>query len=233
MAGGARAHAFVADLEAPALDPADRHHLERVLRLRPGDEVTVSDGRGGWRPCRFGPALETVGPAVRDSRPSPGITIGFALVKGERPEWAVQKLTELGVDRIVPFTAARSVVRWDDDRAARRAERLRRVAREAAMQSRRSWRPEVEDVTEFAEVAGRRGAVLADLDGDAPRLTDGPVLVGPEGGWSPEELGLGLPRIVVGQHVLRAETAAVAVAAVLGALRSGLVRTSRPGRDPA
>ncbi len=203
------------------------------MRLRPGDEVTVSDGRGGWRLCRFGPALEAAGPVVRDPRPAPEITVAFAVVKGERPEWAVQKLTELGVDRIVPFASTRSVVRWDGDRATRQADRLRRVAREAAMQSRRRWLPEVEDVVEFAEVAGRAGAVLADPHGEHPWVPDGPVLVGPEGGWSPEELDVGLPRMVVGRHVLRAETAAVTVAAVLGALRAGLVCPSRSSPDPA
>jgi 16S rRNA (uracil1498-N3)-methyltransferase len=222
-AGMGRAHAFVADLDSPELDAADRHHLERALRLRPGDEITVSDGRGGWRTCRLGPALEPTGAIARDPRPSPEITVAFAPVKGERPEWAVQKLTELGVDRIVPFPAARSVVRWDGERAARQAERLRRVAREAAMQCRRTWLPDVEDVAGFHEVAGRPGAVLADREGGPPALPGGPVLVGPEGGWSPEELALDLPRMALGEHVLRAETAAVAVAALLGALRAGLV----------
>jgi 16S rRNA (uracil1498-N3)-methyltransferase len=221
--GSARAHAFVADLGAPELDPADRHHLERVLRLRPGDVITVSDGRGGWRTCGFGPALEPTAPVLRDPRPFPEIAVAFALVKGERPEWAVQKLTELGADRILPFAAARSVVRWDGERAVRQAERLRRVAREAAIQCRRTWLPEVEEVTGFDEVAGRPGAVLADRDGAAPSLPGGPVLVGPEGGWSAEELARDLPRMALGDHVLRAETAAVAVAAVLGALRAGLV----------
>jgi 16S rRNA (uracil1498-N3)-methyltransferase len=219
----ARAHAFVVDLDSPELDADDRHHLERVLRLRPGEEITVSDGRGGWRACRLGPALEPLGAVVAEPRPSPEITVAFALVKGERPEWAVQKLTELGVDRILPFAAARSVVRWDGEQAVRQAARLRRVAREAAMQCRRTWLPEVEEVTGFDEVAGRPGAVLADRDGAAPSLPGGPVLVGPEGGWSAEELARDLPRMALGDHVLRAETAAVAVAAVLGALRAGLV----------
>ena len=194
-----------------------------MLRLRPGDEITVSDGRGGWRTCRLGPALEPTGAVTRDERPAPEITVAFAPAKGERPEWAVQKLTELGVDRIVPFAADRSVVRWDGERAFRQAERLRRVVREAAMQCRRTWLPEVEEVAAFDEVAGRPGAVLADRDGGPPSLSPGPVLVGPEGGWSPEEVALDLPRMAFGDHVLRAETAAVAVAALLGALRSGLV----------
>ena len=230
----ARAHVFVADLGAPELDPSDRHHLERVLRLRPGEDVTVSDGQGGWRPCRFaaGATVEPVGPVVRDPRPAPELTVAFAVVKGERPEWAVQKLSELGVDRIVPFLSDRSVVRWDGDRAARQVERLRKVAREAAMQCRRTWLPAVEDVAEFEEVAGRPGAVLAERDGRGPWLPDGPVLVGPEGGWSDEERSRGLPRMAVGAHVLRAETAAVAVAALLGALRAGLVDepAARPPR---
>ncbi len=221
--GSARAHAFVADLSRPALDPHDRHHLERVLRLQPGDIVTVSDGVGGWRRCRFGPVLDPVDEVVNDTRPGPEVTVAFALVKGERPEWAVQKLTELGVDRIVAFTAARSVVRWDADKAAKAAERFRRVAREAAMQCRRTWLPVVGAPTDFAEVAGRPGAVLADPDGDPPWLASGPVLVGPEGGWATDEAALGLPRMRLGPHVLRSETAAVAAAVVLGALRAGLV----------
>jgi len=224
-----RAHAFVADLARPELDAGDRHHLERVLRLRAGDVVTVGDGAGGWRRCRFGPALEPVGDITVDARPGPEVTVAFALVKGERPEWAVQKLTELGVDRIVAFAAARSVVRWEADKATRATERLRRVAREAAMQCRRTWLPVVETPTTFTEVAGRPGAALTDEHGDPPWLAPGPVLVGPEGGWAPEELsvtgesGRPLPRMALGPHVLRSETAAVTAAALLGAIRSGTV----------
>ena len=213
----------MADLDRPTLGPDDRHHLERVLRLRPGEEVTVCDGRGAWRPCRMGPALAPVGPVERDPRPSPPVEVAFALVKGERPEWVVQKLTELGADRIVPFAAARSVVRWDADRAGRHVERLRRVAREAAGQCRRTWLPAVDEVATFDHVAAQPGAVLADQEGSPPWLPEGPVLVGPEGGWGDEELARGLPRMALGPHVLRAETAAVAVGALLAALRAGLV----------
>ena len=74
----------------------------------------------------------------------PGLTVAFAPTKGERPEWVVQKLTELGVDRIVPLISERSVVRWAGERGAGAVERLRRVAREAAAQSRRVWLPDVE-----------------------------------------------------------------------------------------
>jgi len=194
-----------------------------VLRLRPGNLLTVGDGVGGWRHCRFGPVLEPVDEIANIARPRPEVTVAFAVVKGERPEWAVQKLTELGVDRIIAFVSARSVVRWDAGKAGRAAERFRRVAREAAMQCRRTWLPVVEAPTSFADVADRPGAVLADLDGDPPWLPVGPVLVGPEGGWDPDEADRSLPRMNLGPHVLRSETAAVATGALLAALRAGTV----------
>jgi 16S rRNA (uracil1498-N3)-methyltransferase len=223
-AAASRAHVFVADLASPELAPADRQHLERVLRLRFGDEITVCDGSGRWRRCRFGPALEPGGPVEADPPPEPPIGVAFALTKGERPEWTVQKLTELGVDRIVPFTAARSIVRWTPERAAGHAERWRRVAREAASQCRRTWLPEVEDVQTLADLLKRPGAALAQPGGEPPTLAHPLVLVGPEGGWSDEELeaAAGLPRVGLGPHVLRAETAAVAAAALLSALRAGV-----------
>ncbi len=89
------------------------------------------------------------------------MTVAFSPVKGDRPEWAVQKLTELGVDRIVPLVAARSVVRWTGDRGAAVVERWRRVAREAAMQSRRAWLPAVEEAVAFGRAAAWPGAALA------------------------------------------------------------------------
>ena len=223
LTGGARAHVFVADVEAPELAPDDRHHLERVLRLRPGDELTVADGSGRWRRCRFGPALEADGDVEVEVPPAPAITLAFALTKGERPEWTVQKLTEVGVDRIVPFVSARSIVRWDEAKAERNAERLRRVAREAAMQSRRAFLPVVEDVAEFADVVTRTGAALAAPDGRPPDLARACLLVGPEGGWTDEELALAPVRVALGPTVLRAETAAVAGAVFLAGLRAGLV----------
>ena len=197
------------------LEPGDRHHLERVLRLRPGDEVVASDGAGRWRPCRFGDPLEADGPIEAVPEPAPRVTVGFALVKGERPEWAVQKLTEVGVDRIVPLVAERSVVRWSGDRAAKGLERLRRVAREAAMQSRRCWLPEVTAVTPVADLLGEPGVVLADRGGDPLGPDARTVLVGPEGGWTDGERALPVPKVGLGDHVLRTETAAVAAGVLL------------------
>ncbi|HEX7166530.1 MAG TPA: RsmE family RNA methyltransferase [Acidimicrobiales bacterium] len=228
------AHLFVADLDNPEIDPRDRHHVERVLRLRAGEAISVSDGLGGVRPCvlaREGD-LDPTGAVEREARPSPLLTVGFALVKGDRPEWIVQKLTECGIDRIVPFVAARSVVRWDESKAERNLERFRTVAREAAMQSRRTWLPEVCPVLPFAGLAGVLGGgfALADGRGDAPTLDHPAVLVGPEGGWTDAELAFADALVRLGSHVYRAETAAIAAGVTLAQLRQGLVK---PGKsDP-
>jgi len=217
-----KAHAFVADLGTPELDERDRHHLERVLRLRAGDELTVSDGRGSWRVCRFGPALDTLGAIGMDPIAEPAITVGFAVLKGDRNEWIVQKLTELGVDRIVPLMTDRCVVRWDAAKAARNRDRLELVAREAAMQSRRTWLPTVEALADFGEVVTRGGAALADRDGEPPSLARPIALVGPEGGWSETERAADAPHVTLGPTVLRAETAAIVAGTALCGLSSAL-----------
>jgi 16S rRNA (uracil1498-N3)-methyltransferase len=225
----AAAHVIVGSLDDPVLDSPDAHHLARVLRLRDGELVTITDGAGTWRACRFRrPArLEPDGPALGSPRPRPAVTVGFAPVKGERVEWTVQKLTELGVDRIVPLRTARSVVRWDGERASAAVARLRRVAREAAMQSRRCWLASVADV---GVPAAFPDAALAEPGGAPPSLARPAVLVGPEGGWAPEELSAAAATVSLGTLVLRSETAAVAAAAVLGALRSrSVVEASRVG----
>ncbi|HUR22345.1 MAG TPA: RsmE family RNA methyltransferase [Acidimicrobiales bacterium] len=233
----AAALAFVdaGQLDAPemAVQDADHHHLERVLRLRAGEAVVASDGAGRWRCCRWAPAgrLEATGPVVTEPAPVPAVVVGFAVLKGDRTEWVVQKLTELGVDRLVPFVAERNVVRWDtgSERALRQTERWRQVAREAAMQSRRVRMPQVEEVERLAEVVGNYaqsgglGAALAEPGGAPPSLERPVVLVGPEGGWSAAELGLGLPTVGLGAGLLRGETAALAAGVLLCGLRSQLI----------
>jgi 16S rRNA (uracil1498-N3)-methyltransferase len=119
------------------------------------------------------------------------------------------------------------VVQWDDAKAAKARERLAAVARAAAMQCHRPWLPIVEAVTDLGAVLDLDGVALADRAGAPPSLRHRVVLVGPEGGWAPEERAAatraGAPSVAVGPHVLRAETAAVAVGALLTALRAGLV----------
>ena len=216
-------HVFVSDLHVLDLDDDDRHHLERVLRLRAGDALTASDGAGRWRPCRFGSPLEAVGEIRNVHRPAPAVTVGFALVKGGRPELIVQKLTELGVDAVRPFTAERSVVRWDAAKVAANHRRLTRVAREACAQSRRCYVPEVAPAVPFAEVAGLPGAVRADRGGPPAPADLATVLVGPEGGWSDAERRSVPATVGLGPHVLRAETAAIAAGVVLAGVRFGAV----------
>ena len=216
-------HMIVADVGTPVLADEDRHHLERVLRVRRGDPLTVGDGAGAWRPCRLGSEPEPVGEVRSVARPTPPVGVAFALVKGGRPELIVQKLTELGVDTITPFVAERSVVRWDAAKAARNHERLRRVAREAVMQCRRAWIPEIESLADFTDLVTRPGAALAEAGGDAPNRSVRTLLVGPEGGWSDEEQAASTNRVALGSAILRAETAAIAGGVVLAALRSGLV----------
>jgi 16S rRNA (uracil1498-N3)-methyltransferase len=196
-----------------------------------GELVIAADGQGTSVLCRFtgdGTLLEPTGPALRRARPSPSLTVAFAPVKGDRPEWVVQKLTELGIDTIVPLVTDRSVVVWEGPRSARAVERLRRIAREAAAQSRRSWLPSIGEPTRLdrwaAEGATDAGLALADADGVPPSLALPVLAVGPEGGWSDAERALGLPSVRLGDAILRAETAAVAGAALLAALRGALVR---------
>ena len=211
----------------------DAHHLKRVRRLRGEERVTASDGHGSWRLYRVVEArrgdlaLSADGPTCTEPVLVPALTVAFALTKGEKPEAVVTHLTELGVDRIVPVIARRSVVRWDGSRVDAALDRLGRVAREAAMQCRRSTLPEIGRPLEIGRLAGRADLVLADRDGGpAEELPEpGPdgwlLVVGPEGGLEPDELAAldRAARIGVGPHVLRAETAAVAAASALTACR--------------
>lgn len=230
----AAAQVLVADLTDPHLGDDDLHHLGRVLRLRPGAEVCATDGAGGWRFATFtgSSALEPTVDVRREPAPPAPVTVAFAPVKGDRPELVVQKLTEVGVDRIVPLVSDRSVVRWDADRAHRQFARLRRVAVEACAQCRRLWLPTIglgaDDVpvrpSALWSAPDAAGVGIAEPGGRPVTGADRTVLVGPEGGWSPEELGAAgaasVDRVGLGLHVLRAETAAIVAGVLLTAARS-------------
>lgn len=208
-----------------------------MLRLRDGEAVGATDGRGGYVPCAFRApgALTALGPMVVTPRPAPVLTVGFVPVKGDRPEWAVQKLTELGVDRILLLSSARSVIRWEGSRLESHLERLRRVARSAVMQSRQVWVPEIAGVVPLssalsgsAPAVGLSGVVaVADPTGGPVLPGIHTVVVGPEGGWSDDEVDLfarrHTPLVSLGPSVLRAETAAVTAGVLMTALRAGLV----------
>lgn len=231
---GPHAHVLVDDLAQPALDDAAAHHLRRVRRLQVGDRLTMTDGSGRWAWARLGPgdAIELDGEVTAVAAPDPPITVAFALTKGGRPEWTVQKLTEVGVDRIVPFIAERSVVRWDDGKRARQHERMTAIARSALEQSGRCRLPAVDPVVSVADVAAL-GAVRMEQGHAALELAQNVVAVGPEGGWSDTEREILATTASIGPHTLRAETAAITTGAILVALRSGLVASPRKKFDGA
>jgi 16S rRNA (uracil1498-N3)-methyltransferase len=231
----ANAHTFVAALDDDVtLDDEPGHHLSRVLRIRAGEVVTAADGDGRWRPyavvnVRPGAVdLHAQGAPVVEPSLEPRLVVAFALTKAAKPDLAVQKLTELGVDGITVLSSRRSVPRWGDDRAGVALDRLRRIAREAAAQSRRARLPVVAGVRPVSELRGDPGIVVADPAGDdisglaVPPGGAWLLVVGPEGGFDPDELeSLGSSaRLRLGPHVLRAETAAVAGAAVLATRRA-------------
>ena len=205
---GSAAHVFVETLAAPQLTDDDDHHLRRVLRVRDSDVITVTDGAGRWVTARLDSGgLRVESDAIVEPPPRPAAVFS-AVPKGDRAEWMVQKLTEVGATSIGFIDCARSVVHWDEERGRRQVDRLRRIAREAAMQSRRIWLPEIFDVVPIAEPNGADDLVEVDA-----------VLVGPEGGFTPEELALVARRVSLSGQILRVETAAL-VAVVMLTLRN-------------
>ena len=223
------AHGFVDALEDRVeIGGADGHHLQRVRRLRTGERVTLGDGSGAWRAyevvesARGRLTLAAVGGIRCEPRRGPRIAVALALRKGGL-EQVSARLTELGVERIEPVRTARSVVHLGGDRAAGTVARLRGVVREAAMQCRRATVPEVRAVADVAALASRADLVVVERGG-APAARLGPpatgtwtLLVGPEGGFAPEDLEGLRPcaHLGLGPHVLRAETAPVAAVAAL------------------
>lgn len=217
-------------------DAASLHYLSDVLRLEPGAPVEVFDGAGSaWDASFTGGELRL---GERRAAPPPGATVwlAFALARGEKGDWIVQKGTELGVARLVPWQAERSVVRLAPDRAVDRARRWRRIAEEAARQCGRADVPEVAvpgtlaaalvappGFVRIAFHAGA-GAPLATVAG--PGAAGFLAVIGPEGGLTDGEVdacvGAGCALATLGPRVLRAETAAVAVAALLQHLAGDL-----------
>jgi 16S rRNA (uracil1498-N3)-methyltransferase len=222
------------------LTGAEGHHAARVRRLRTGELVDVADGRGNRASC----TVDTVGrdtveltviSRLSEPLPAPRLVLVQALAKGDRGELAVELATEVGVDEIVPWSAARCVVKWEGERGAKALARWRSTAREAAKQSRRSWLPDVREPHTTAEVVERAtsAAVVLVLHESADHAlaacdlsSDGDVLlvVGPEGGLTDDELATltaaGGLAVRLGRTVLRTSTAGAAAVAVVSALTS-------------
>jgi 16S rRNA (uracil1498-N3)-methyltransferase len=231
---------FLADRSSFAGDSVvlagpEGRHAATVRRLRPGEHAELTDGAGSVASCVVTAVSgATVTFEVQDRstvpRAEPLLTVVQALPKGDRGELAVETMTEAGVDTIVPWAAERCVVQWRGDKASRGAARWRSAAREAAKQARRGWLPEVADLASRADVAARIAkadrAIVLEADADAalsalplPDAGEIVLIVGPEGGISPQEradfTAAGAVECRLGPTVLRTSTAGVAAAAVI------------------
>ena len=211
-------HAFVDDIDDPCLSDEDAHHFGKVLRLRSGDGITISDAKGSWRECVYGPPLESTGEIFFEPKPEIEITIGFALIKKGKPEMVVQKLTELGVNKIIPVVALRSVVQWSERKVVESEKRFNRIAREAAMQSRQVYIPEVFRTVPLGILKDQEEIALAQPGGKKLSLTHSCLIIGPEGGWTSAELE-GKECFSLGGSILRSETAAISAGVLLTSLR--------------
>lgn len=224
LAGSAGPHVFVDSLAELRVNSDDLAHLRKSLRMRPGDALTASDGQGSWRHVRFGAAdrLDPAGDIITVAEPAPEMCVAFSLVKGQKPELVIQKLTELGLDRIVVLDADRSVVKWDDEKIDRAEQRWGRIVREAAMQSHRVRLPTVEALIPAVAWIGEAPVSIAHFGGEAVGSSHTSIAIGPEGGWSPEETAAAARTVSLGSTVLRAETAAIAAGTLLTAVRTGV-----------
>ncbi|MFI6081218.1 16S rRNA (uracil(1498)-N(3))-methyltransferase [Streptomyces sp. NPDC051217] len=218
------------------LDGPEGRHAVSVRRLRVGEEVVLTDGAGtgahGTVEAVHGKdRLDVAVTGVRtEDEPRPRITVVQALPKGDRGEVSVETMTETGVDAIVPWQAARCITRWKGERGAKSLAKWRATAREAGKQSRRLRFPEVEEAMTSKEVAallaGADFAAVLHEEGSEPLATAelpgaGSIVlvVGPEGGVSPDELALfadaGATPYRLGRTVLRTSTAGTAACALL------------------
>ena len=221
------------------LDGPEGRHAVSVKRLRSGEEIVLTDGAGRWAEAEV---IDTEGKdrlivrlheVSEEPAESPRITVVQALPKGDRGELAVETMTETGVDAIVPWAASRCITQWKGERGLKALAKWRATAREAGKQSRRVRFPEVADAATTKQVA----ALLAKADfaavlhedrdygsealatAELPATGEIVLVVGPEGGVSPDELALfadsGARAYRLGRSVLRTSTAGTAATALL------------------
>ncbi|MEU0153917.1 16S rRNA (uracil(1498)-N(3))-methyltransferase [Micromonospora fulviviridis] len=221
------------------LDGPEGHHAATVQRLRVGEELLLADGRGGTAAA----VVSAVGRGTLDLRvtsrgyadaPVPRLVVVQGIAKGDRGELAVQAMTEVGVDEIVPWAASRSVTQWRGDRGVRAREKWAATAREAAKQARRPWlpvmagAPDESTATVARRIAGAAAAFVLHEEADdrlttveLPDAGEIVLVVGPEGGIAPTELAAfteaGARTVRLGAAVLRTSTAGVAALSVLSA----------------
>ena len=215
------------------------HHLRDSLRLHPGDSLSLNDGCG----IRYRIEVTHVSSQAIDGRiinhhiepapKAPPIVLGQALIKGDKMDWVIQKATELGIATIVPIDSTHSVIKPNPERLEHQRSRWKRIARDAAQQSERWTIPTIADPVDLAGIC--RQYASAPLKGMLVERFNGPslgaiplspdrqgsivLLVGPEGGWAPEEQRLaqeqGFLPLALGPRIFRAETAAIAALSIL------------------
>lgn len=212
------------------LDAVEARHVRGALRLKTGDQVVLTDGSGSVAPGRLfvdgrGAVEVEVESVNHVPRPDAGLGLAVAILAGPAMDVVAQKAVELGVERLTPVWCTRSQISLK--RAATRVDHWLRISRQALKQCRRAWAMELAPPMTLVDLLGLIDAdrgVVADAGGgtpdDLPRGGKRVLLIGPEGGFSPQEQDLiknsGWPKLRLGNHVLRAETAAIAGAAVLG-----------------
>ena len=215
-----------------AITGAEAHHAARVLRVKVGERVSIADGTGRVMDAVVSHVGRNVDAEVRDvcdvQPTAPAITLVQGIAKGDKMDTVVQKSVEVGVRRIVPVVCERTIVRWDERKQAKAVDRWREVARAAAKQCRSAWMTSVEEVVAGVDaVPITTQTVVFDPDADA-RLRDVlpadrpetfTLVIGPEGGLSPEEIRLlgsrGAVAAGLGPRILRAETAGPVAAALI------------------
>jgi len=219
------------------LDGPEGHHAAVVQRLRAGEALTLGDGRGGIVTATVtGVGKGTVDVAItgrsRVERSDPRLVVVQGIAKGDRGELAVQAMTEVGVDEVVPWAASRSVAQWRGERGAKSRDRWAATVREAAKQARRAWLPVVSGDPDCStkQVAARLGEAAAAFvlheaaterlsTADLPLGGEIVLVVGPEGGISDAEVDVfvaaGAVAVRLGDSVLRTSTAGVAALSVL------------------
>ncbi|TWE06500.1 16S rRNA (uracil1498-N3)-methyltransferase [Neobacillus bataviensis] len=217
------------------IDEEDRHHIVKVMRMEINDQIICVDPEGKQAVCRLSEITNSsvVADVVQWIDESPelpiSITIASGLPKGDKLEWIIQKGTELGAQQFLPFSAARSVVKWDEKKAVKKIDRWQKIAKEAAEQSHRTILPSIINPMSFKELLKKsndfdyklaayeeesRQGETSVLSSTLKKMKNGETLLfvfGPEGGLAEEEVqqlkdfGFGLCGL--GPRILRTETA--------------------------
>lgn len=161
--------------------------------------------------CTFnGGRLDVASAVLHDDNPAVATTVAIVPLKGDRTESAIEKLVEVGIDTIaILWPTDHAVVKWTPEKMAANIERYRRVARAAAMQSRRVWLPTVTGPHHLGDVINEEGVAVADPSGAPLTGHERTIVIGPEGGFSVDEVRDVRARVALGTHILRADTAAV------------------------